>query len=215
MATPKNTPSTARKPAASARNTQPAAPKTAPAKDNSIVSAAEEKERRRKIREAQTILKADRTWKKFLAQQEDELMRLRDEILPTVTETTRSTLRSGDSAAASANGQHTADAGSEAEYRDLTLNLLAKDRETLYEIDAALERIRLGTYGICEMSLELIPKGRLEVRPYCRLTVKCQEEYEKKHGTAARFRPQDSRLVGYAGVQNDVESTVSLDDDAE
>lgn len=172
----------------------------------------EERSRLKKLLACQAALQADPTWSQFLKDQEEELHRLRDEILPNMAEVTRSTLRSGESNTASASGQHIADAGSDAEVRDITLRLLDKDRETVYEIDAALERIRLGTYGICEMSLEPIPRGRLQVRPYCRLTVACQQEYEKTHGTAARFRSQNSRLIGYAGTQNDIDPAVSLDE---
>ncbi len=172
----------------------------------------DERARLKKLLACQASLQADPTWNDFLKAQEEELHRLRDEILPNMAEVTRSTLRSGESNTASASGQHIADAGSDAEVRDITLRLLDKDRETVYEIDAALERIRLGTYGICEMSLEPIPRGRLQVRPYCRLTVACQQEYEKTHGTAARFRSQNSRLIGYAGTQNDIDPAVSLDE---
>lgn len=175
----------------------------------------EEKLRLKKLLETQAALRSAPDWNDFVKAQEEELHRLRDEILPNMAEVTRSTLRSGESHTASASGQHIADAGSDAEVRDITLRLLDKDREIVYEIDAALERIRLGTYGICEMSLDPIPRGRLQVRPYCRLTVACQQEYEKKHGTAARFRPQNSRLIGYAGTQNEIDSTVSLDESEE
>ncbi|MCD7799336.1 MAG: TraR/DksA family transcriptional regulator, partial [Akkermansiaceae bacterium] len=191
----------AAKPAVQASETDPLTP--------------DEKKRLKKLLETQKVLQAAPDWNDFLKAQEEELHRLRDEILPGMTEATRSTLRAGASNPSSASGQHIADAGSDAEVRDITLRLLDKDRETVYEIDAALERIRLGTYGICEMSLEPIPRGRLQVRPYCRLTVACQQEYEKKHGTAARFRPQNSRLIGYAGSQNEIDPAVSLDDDEE
>ena len=118
-------------------------------------------------------------------------------------------------AGAETGGQHIGDAGSEAEVRDLTIRLLDKDREQLFEIDAALERIRRGTYGICEISLDPIPKKRLEVRPFCRLTVKCQEEYEKKYGSYANYRARKQDRVGYADLQNDMENAISLDDSEE
>lgn len=200
----------------SAKTVKPAKPAAALVKEVAADPLTpEERVRLKKLLECQATLQADPTWNDFLKAQEEELHRLRDEILPNMAEVTRTTLRSGESNTASASGQHIADAGSDAEVRDITLRLLDKDRETVYEIDAALERIRNGTYGICEMSLEPIPRGRLQVRPYCRLTVACQQEYEKTHGTAARFRSQNSRLIGYAGTQNDMEPTVSLDETEE
>ena len=99
--------------------------------------------------------------------------------------------------------------------RDLTIRLLGKDREQLFEIDAALERIRMGYYGICEISLEIIPKKRLQARPFCRLTVKCQEEFEKKYGSYANYMAKNSDHVGFSGLQNDTESIISLDESEE
>lgn len=176
---------------------------------------SEEKARAKKLRETMAILKADAEWPAFLEEQKEMLLQLRDEIAPNVQNVTRDHLRSGDSNLSSSSGQHIGDAGSDAEVRDLTIRLLDKDREQLFEIDAALERIRRGTYGICEISLDVIPKGRLKVRPFCRLTVKCQEEYEKKYGSYAGYRAKKSDNVGYAGLQNDMENAILLDDSEE
>lgn len=158
------------------------------------------------------LLKADPEWPAFLEEQRIALHQLRDTLAPNVQNVTRDHLRSGDSNVSSSSGQHIGDAGSEAEVRDLTIRLLDKDREQLFEIDAALERIRRGTYGICEISLEPIPKGRLRVRPFCRLTVKCQEEYEKKYGSYANYKAKKSDHIGYSGLQNDIENAILLDD---
>ncbi|MGN0865829.1 MAG: TraR/DksA family transcriptional regulator [Akkermansia sp.] len=173
----------------------------------------EEKARVVKLRATLALLKADPEWPAFLEQQRQALLRLRDELLPNMQNVTRDHLRSGASNVSSSSGQHIGDAGSEAEVRDLTIRLLDKDREQLFEIDAALERIRRGYYGICEISLDPIPKKRLQVRPFCRLTVKCQEEYEKKYGSYANYKARNNDRVGYAGLQNDMENAISLDDD--
>lgn len=173
----------------------------------------EEKERLAKLKECLKIFKSDSEWPDFLKEQTEMLLDLRGSLLPNMTSVTREHLRSGASNESSSSGQHIGDAGSEAEVRDLTIRLLDKDREQLFEIDAALDRIRRGTYGVCEMSLVPIPKGRLRVRPYCRLTVKCQEEFEKKYGTASLYRTPESDIIGYAGAQNGGESIISLDED--
>ena len=176
---------------------------------------AEEKARVKKLKETLALLKADPEWPAFLQEQKQALLNLRDELLPNMQNVTRDHLRSGASNVSSSSGQHIGDAGSEAEVRDLTIRLLDKDREQLFEIDAALERIRRGTYGICEISLDPIPKKRLQVRPFCRLTVKCQEEYEKKYGSYASYRARKQDHVGYADLQNDMENAISLDDSEE
>ena len=176
---------------------------------------AEEKARVKKLKETLALLKTDPEWPTFLQEQKQALLNLRDELLPNMQNVTRDHLRSGASNVSSSSGQHIGDAGSEAEVRDLTIRLLDKDREQLFEIDAALERIRRGTYGICEISLDPIPKKRLQVRPFCRLTVKCQEEYEKKYGSYANYRAKKQDHVGYADLQNDMENAISLDDSEE
>ena len=175
----------------------------------------EEKARKAKLKETLALLKADPEWPAFLAARKESLLELRDQLLPNMQDITRDHLRSGASNVSSSSGQHIGDAGSEAEVRDLTLRLLGKDREQLFEIDAALERIRLGYYGICEISLEPIPKKRLEVRPFCRLTVKCQEEFEKKYGSYASYLAKKSDDVGYSGLQNDMENVFALDESEE
>ena len=217
MATPKKTKTTTPKESKPAKETKTSASKEAAAKKAPVreTLTAEEKARVKKLKETLALLKADPEWPKFLQEQKEALMNLRDEMLPNMQNVTRDHLRSGASNVSSSSGQHIGDAGSEAEVRDLTIRLLDKDREQLFEIDAALERIRRGTYGICEISLDPIPKKRLQVRPFCRLTVKCQEEYEKKYGSYATYRAKKQDRVGYADLQNDMENAISLDDSEE
>ena len=217
MATPKKTKTTTPKESKPAKETKTSASKETATKKAPVreTLTAEEKARVKKLKETLALLKADPEWPKFLQEQKEALMNLRDEMLPNMQNVTRDHLRSGASNVSSSSGQHIGDAGSEAEVRDLTIRLLDKDREQLFEIDAALERIRRGTYGICEISLDPIPKKRLQVRPFCRLTVKCQEEYEKKYGSYANYRAKKQDHVGYADLQNDMENAISLDDSEE
>ena len=109
--------------------------------------------------------------------------------------------------------QHLLDLRDRAYDRDFALSLLSKEQDGLYEIEQALARIDNGTYGICEMSYKVIPILRLEAIPFARLTVECQAQWEKEKGQNARFRPRVA--LGFAGGQNDVDLSVSLDDDEE
>ncbi len=222
MTTPKKATTPAKSPAAAKKKAAPAAAKPEAVSDpKSIVKSSkesfspEERKRLAKLQETMELLAKDPEWSSFLEEQKDALYQLQEELVPNMQSVTREHLRSGESNVSSASGQHMGDAGSEAEVRDLTIRLLDKDREQMYEIDAALERIRRGTYGICEESLEPIPKGRLRVRPFCRLTVKCQEEFEKKYGIASAYNSSNSEIIGYAGLQNIQESAISLDEDSE
>ena len=50
--------------------------------------------------------------------------------------------------------------------RDLDLALSAQARAAVDEIDAALDRIRRGVYGVCVVSGRNVPKERLKVIPW-------------------------------------------------
>ncbi len=80
---------------------------------------------------------------------------------------------------------HMADAATDSFDRDLALSLLGMEHNAVGEIDAALQRIRDKSYGICELTGKLIPRARLEAIPWARHTVEAQAELEKT-GDAAR-----------------------------
>ena len=63
--------------------------------------------------------------------------------------------------------------------QNLTFRLLDRDRKLLFEIDHALAKIDTGDYGYCEGTGEPIPKRRLELRPWCRHSVKYKERLER------------------------------------
>jgi len=55
--------------------------------------------------------------------------------------------------------------------RDRALQISAREREEIAEIDAALARIEDATYGICVVSGKPIPKERLEAIPHASMRV--------------------------------------------
>ncbi len=55
--------------------------------------------------------------------------------------------------------------------RERALQISAREREEIAEIDAALARIDDGTYGICVVSGKPIPKERLEAIPHASMRV--------------------------------------------
>ena len=55
--------------------------------------------------------------------------------------------------------------------RDRALQISAREREEIAEIDAALARIENGTYGTCIVSGKPIPKERLEAIPHASMRV--------------------------------------------
>jgi RNA polymerase-binding transcription factor len=55
--------------------------------------------------------------------------------------------------------------------------LLTVTRRALEQITGALNRIAEGTYGRCEKCDDSIPAERLEVLPYARFCVPCQQRH--------------------------------------
>src|SRR5437762_13442200 len=132
----------------------------------------------------------------FTRKQKEQLLQLRDAMVDSMAGVAQDTLRSrAEGSEASAFGMHQADAGSDAYDRDFALSLLSQEQDALYEIDQALKRIELGTYGICEMSGKPIPHARLEAIPFARFTVECQSQLEKQN-KASRVRQSVTSLFG-------------------
>lgn len=129
----------------------------------------------------------------FLKKQKERLLQLRDGMLDSMSGVARDNLRSrAEGSEASAFGMHQADAGSDAYDRDFALSLLSQEQDALYEIDEALKRIDLGTYGICEMCDKSIPHARLEAIPFARFTVDCQSKLEKERKLSRTRQPVTS-----------------------
>ena len=132
----------------------------------------------------------------FMRKQKQKLLQLRDAMVDSMAGVAQGTLRSrAEGSEASAFGMHQADAGSDAYDRDFALSLLSQEQDALYEIDQALKRIELGTYGKCEMSGKSIPHARLEAIPFARFTVECQSQLEKQN-KASRVRQSVTSLFG-------------------
>src|SRR5881398_3486354 len=132
----------------------------------------------------------------FVRQQKEKLLQLRDAMVDSMAGVAQDTLRSrAEGSEASAFGMHQADAGSDAYDRDFALSLLSQEQDALYEIDQALKRIEVGTYGICEMSGKPIPHARLEAIPFARFTVECQSQLEKQN-KMSRVRQSVTSLFG-------------------
>ncbi len=139
---------------------------------------------------------ADAKLAPFLRKQKKRLLALRDAMLDSMNGVAQDNLRArAEGNEASAFGMHQADAGSDAYDRDFALNLLSQEQDALYEIDEALKRIELGTYGTCEMSGKPINHERLEAIPFTRFTVECQSQIERQN-KAKRVRQSVTSLFG-------------------
>ncbi len=71
------------------------------------------------------------------------------------------------------------DMSSNSYHQEVLMNLSETQRSRVRDIDAALERMDQGVYGLCMRCEEEIPARRMEVRPFSRYCVDCKTEVEK------------------------------------
>lgn len=91
---------------------------------------------------------------------------------------------------------HLADLGSDNYEQEFTLGLLESERIMLNEIDEALERIDLGTFGICLGTGEPINKPRLRARPWAKYCIEYARKLEK--GVVRINEEHESIIAGRA-----------------
>ncbi len=75
---------------------------------------------------------------------------------------------------------HMADIGSDNYEQEFTLNMMQNEEDTLAMIEAALERIEGGTYGVCEECEYDIKKSRLNAIPYTPFCIDCASEIQSR-----------------------------------
>jgi DnaK suppressor protein len=118
------------------------------------------------------------------------LIDLRHHVLESLGQHSEETLKRSakeDAGDLSGYGQHMADAGTDTFDRDFALSLVSNEQEALSEVEAAIKRVRDGTYGICELTGKPISKDRLLVIPFTRYSAEAQKELEKtRHRSVQR-----------------------------
>ena len=75
-----------------------------------------------------------------------------------------------------------AQALSDRETTDLLVHLLDQNRE---QVERALEKLREGTYGVCEGCGRRIPEARLKYQPAATRCVECQSHWDRINGRTA------------------------------
>lgn len=139
---------------------------------------------------------------RFTRTQREKLLQMRDLLVDSVRGPDAGFTANGNKASTSVGD--IVGAGNDAVNRDFALRLLSQECDALAEVDAALKRLDGGTYGICEMSGERIPRARLEALPAARYTVECQGFVEKDR-RFANSRSTDSSLI-YREKANEAEN---------
>jgi len=77
--------------------------------------------------------------------------------------------------------EHMADRGSDNFVRDLKIGILQDSDAELCDVNLALEKIDLGTFGKCEHCDGDIGLKRLRALPFARLCIKCRQAEEQEH----------------------------------
>jgi RNA polymerase-binding transcription factor DksA len=110
------------------------------------------------------------------------LIELRNHLTGQLDQHTEDTLKRSskeDSGDLSSYGQHMADAGTDTFDRDFALSLVSNEQEALSEVEAAIQRIKAGTYGVCEITQKPIAKERLLAVPFTRHSAEAQKALER------------------------------------
>lgn len=97
----------------------------------------------------------------------------------------------------------------DSEQDEINSQMVEIESRELDNIEHALEKIREGTYGICEVTGKPIPLARLKALPYATMCIEAQRELEKRQA-----RGDHTPLRSWDRLQDeeiDV-SSLSLDD---
>lgn len=144
-------------------------------------------------------------WRKYYKQ----LMERKKELSDTIARHSENAFRKEskeDTGDVSAYSQHTADIDNESFDRDFAICRLAAEQEELAEIGVAVERMKKGTYGICEITGKPIPAERLRRVPFTRYSLEGKLEAEKQRGIENRRRRANATgdLSDIIDIDNDV-----------
>jgi len=77
-------------------------------------------------------------------------------------------------------GGDTLDAALDAAHDEMNSHLAEIESRELSKIEEALERMREGTYGVCEVTGKPIPSARLQALPYATMRIEAQREMERR-----------------------------------
>jgi len=78
------------------------------------------------------------------------------------------------------------DAALDSTQDEISSQLAEVESRELASIENALERMRAGQYGLCEVCNGKIPMARLNALPYATMCIECQRELERDGSIASR-----------------------------
>jgi DnaK suppressor protein len=74
------------------------------------------------------------------------------------------------------------DAAYDSAQDEISSQLAEVESRELANIENALERMKAGKYGLCEVCNDKIPMARLNALPYATMCIECQRELERSGG---------------------------------
>ncbi len=95
-----------------------------------------------------------------------------------------------------------ADVGTNSYDHDWALSMISSEQSALYEIEQALNRMKNGTYGICELTGKPIPLERLNAIPWARFTAQAERELEKRGQLERAKLGERERITKPSSTQN-------------
>ncbi|SHJ57646.1 TraR/DksA C4-type zinc finger protein [Tepidibacter formicigenes] len=135
-------------------------------------------------------------YKEILLKEKEKVTNLVDKIDDNTVygdNSTRSSMREN-TGELSGYDNHPADMGTEVFMAEINMNLKDNEKDRLYQINAALDRINNGTYGICEKCKKEIEEERLDIIPESSLCSSCSNEYDKIYKNQD-YRPIEEELL--------------------
>lgn len=96
------------------------------------------------------------------------------------------------------------DAAMDTAQDEISSQLAEVESRELTHIETALERMRLGEYGVCEGCGNGIPLARLQALPYATMCIGCQREAEKTGELPNRGRTFDIDSESASDLEVDV-----------
>ena len=98
------------------------------------------------------------------------------------------------------------DAAYDSAQDEISSQLAEVESRELANIENALERMKAGKYGQCEVCGGRIPMARLNALPYATMCIDCQRDLERSGGSSASHRSYGEEEAGEETVSGELET---------
>lgn len=98
------------------------------------------------------------------------------------------------------------DAAYDSAQDEISSQLAEVESRELANIENALERLKIGKYGQCEVCGGRIPMARLHALPYATMCIDCQRELERSGESASFHRGFGEEEAGEETMSSELEN---------